>query len=87
MDLRLTATGTANSTWGPSEVLFRTPTRTYNALQLPDLMQDIGMGSSVPSVQFLALEPDLHDFAPPMVDTFVTYGFDIGTPTYWEVCT
>jgi hypothetical protein len=46
----------------------------YSAADIPAMLSDVGMSALVPMYEFLASEPDLAQFAPPMVDTYITYG-------------
>lgn len=66
--------------FGPSEMLVRTPSRNYSAYNLSELYTDVGLRSKLDEYKCLLEDPDLADFAPPFVDTFVAYGGGVATP-------
>lgn len=65
--------GASNYSYSKTDVLVTTPDRNYTAFTLDALLKDVGFSKKVPEYEFLASEPDLDLFAPPMVNTFVTY--------------
>eukprot|EP00041_Stephanoeca_diplocostata_P006585 m.89443 g.89443 ORF g.89443 m.89443 type:complete len:218 (-) comp16438_c0_seq16:677-1330(-) len=64
-----------NNTWTRDDVLITTKTKAYTAYDMKQLLEDLHLDASVlAQLAFLEQEPDLHGFAAPGVDTFVSYG-------------
>eukprot|EP00048_Salpingoeca_helianthica_P002214 m.55578 g.55578 ORF g.55578 m.55578 type:complete len:436 (+) comp11973_c0_seq3:61-1368(+) len=74
----------SSTTWTEADVLVRTPTRNYTAFDYDALFTDLGLNFFLPQLRAITHEPDMTLFDPPMVDTIVTYGYDLGTPGYFE---
>jgi len=76
--------GTDNFTFHEDEVIIKTKTKSYTAFDAKQLLEDTGLGLRIPALDFIRNDADLHDFAHPGVKTYVTYGYGIGTPAYFE---
>lgn len=68
------------SLWSDNEVIVRTPHKVYVASNMSLMLQDLGFELRAQSLPYLQAEPDLHDFAAPGVNTFITYGTQLPTP-------
>ena len=70
------------------QVLITTETKEYTAFDMRELLQDLRLDPSVlAQLAFLEAEPDLHAFAAPGVDTFVSYGSGMFVCVHVGVCT
>eukprot|EP00035_Acanthoeca_spectabilis_P030031 m.7445 g.7445 ORF g.7445 m.7445 type:complete len:419 (+) comp3962_c0_seq1:229-1485(+) len=70
-----------NTSWPSTEVLFSTEKRNYTARDYESLVTDLGGGpNQLATARAMAADPDLHEFAPPGVDTFVACGIGLSTP-------
>eukprot|EP00045_Choanoeca_perplexa_P017707 m.262849 g.262849 ORF g.262849 m.262849 type:complete len:461 (+) comp17610_c0_seq3:108-1490(+) len=71
--------GTSNVTWPSDFVLVKTPNKSYSAYDMPQLYADLGFSYNTRAVYHVQQEADLAEFAPPGVNTFITYGYNIST--------
>eukprot|EP00039_Didymoeca_costata_P017079 m.313707 g.313707 ORF g.313707 m.313707 type:complete len:701 (+) comp16491_c9_seq13:52-2154(+) len=72
--------GTDPYTYNSTEPLIITPTKNYTSANYIELFEDMHMNQeTIESLKFNMQEPDLHDFAFPGVNTFITYGYNIST--------
>eukprot|EP00043_Microstomoeca_roanoka_P020877 m.254323 g.254323 ORF g.254323 m.254323 type:complete len:454 (+) comp17961_c0_seq1:253-1614(+) len=76
--------GNTNTTWGKDEVLARTPSKTYTSANYHELLEDLGFKFKIPALNYVVNDPDLSELQHPGVQTFVTFGYGIGTPAYFE---
>lgn len=65
--------------WPKDEPIFKTPSKNYSAYDFPEMLKDAGHADFIDMAKFLAADPDLNLFAPPGVNTFVTFGMDVNT--------
>jgi hypothetical protein len=72
--------GTDNTTYGPDEVVIKTPSKSYTAFDAAKLITDLGFGVETLALQKVQNGLDLLQFLHPGVNTLVTYGVDVGTP-------
>lgn len=72
--------GNNSNAWSDDEAIVTTPSKTYVASNMTQLIADLGFEERAQSLLALQNEPDLHDFAAPGVNTFVAYGTGLQTP-------
>ena len=72
----------ANATvaWPADEPLLLTPSAVYTAANASDALRALGLDAYAALADLVTQDPDLLDFAPPGVDTIVTYGTELPTP-------
>eukprot|EP00463_Aulacantha_scolymantha_P005006 TRINITY_DN622_c0_g1_i1.p2 TRINITY_DN622_c0_g1~~TRINITY_DN622_c0_g1_i1.p2 ORF type:complete len:237 (-),score=31.59 TRINITY_DN622_c0_g1_i1:190-900(-) len=64
------------------ELIITTPSKNYSAWDFANLLEDIGFDNIAPIYKHLMDDEDLSKFAAPLVNTLVTYGSGIGTPSH-----
>lgn len=72
------------STWGKDEVIIKTPSKTYSAHDLHEIMTDLGLKDGAAVQQIVAKDLGATTFKAPLVDTHVYYGFGVPTPSTFE---
>eukprot|EP00730_Choanoeca_flexa_P000813 TRINITY_DN10346_c0_g1_i1.p1 TRINITY_DN10346_c0_g1~~TRINITY_DN10346_c0_g1_i1.p1 ORF type:complete len:245 (+),score=55.03 TRINITY_DN10346_c0_g1_i1:836-1570(+) len=75
--------GTTNVTWDYQTVIVKTPSKTYTAYDMPQLYEDLGFDLA-DMVRHIEALPDLATFAPPGVNTLITYGYNLSTAASYE---
>eukprot|EP00730_Choanoeca_flexa_P000131 TRINITY_DN10059_c0_g1_i1.p2 TRINITY_DN10059_c0_g1~~TRINITY_DN10059_c0_g1_i1.p2 ORF type:complete len:416 (+),score=75.46 TRINITY_DN10059_c0_g1_i1:2623-3870(+) len=76
--------GFSNVTWNASQVIIQTPSKNYTAFDAAQLLTDLGFGDQVQALKAVENGPDLAQFKHPGVDTFVTYGYNVPTPDFFQ---
>lgn len=71
--------GTDNYTFHSDEPLVTTPTQSYSAYTLSDILPALGLDAAAASYSYLLKNSELSTFEAPLVDTIVTYGTEIPT--------
>lgn len=74
----------ATITWPADEPLLLTPSRVYTAANMSNALRDLGLDAYAAVADIVTHEPDMTAFAPPGVNTFVTYGTQIPTPATYS---
>lgn len=71
--------GTGIGQWNKTEVVVSTPKKNYTAYDLDEMLTDMGCGKGPKNLYNLEKGDLLGTFPPPLVDTYVFYGY--GPPT------
>ena len=69
----------ANTSWTRSDILVKTPSKSYTAFDIVELFTDTDQAKHIDLLDYLSTEPDMATLAAPAVDTFVSYGMGIPT--------
>eukprot|EP00056_Hartaetosiga_gracilis_P006139 m.93474 g.93474 ORF g.93474 m.93474 type:complete len:255 (+) comp12386_c7_seq1:1232-1996(+) len=72
-------TGTSNVTYSDEEVLGVTPSKNYTAYDVMELYKDMGFSDRDAVIKAVVNDPDLLNLKHPGVNTFVTFGYALGT--------
>jgi len=75
--------GIDSHTWGAGEVIIKTKTKEYTAHNMPEMLLDLGLlkGHAINEIVSKEL---VAQFAAPLVDTKIFYGFGVATPSSFE---
>jgi len=71
--------GEDNYTYPTNMPLIMTPTQNYSAADLTKLLTAVGYTGFVPQAEYLQQSGSLYKFEPPMVNTWINYGYNIDT--------
>jgi len=71
--------GEDNYTYSKNTPLMFTPGQNYSAADLTKLLTEVGYSDFVPQAEYLQQTGSLSKFEPPMVNTWVSYGYNIET--------
>jgi len=74
-------------TYGENLSLMLTPNQTYSAYDLAKMLNIVGYSELVPVAQYLQTSGSLYKFEPPMVNTWVSYGYNVVTPETFTFAT
>jgi len=69
--------------WNKTEVLISSPTKNYTAYDLDELLKDLGLPLSS-KIYSIEKKDYLDTFEPPMIDTYVFYGYGIKTEAAYK---
>jgi hypothetical protein len=64
-------TGKATNSWGPEEVLIKTPSKNYTAYDMPRLLDDLGLDRGKAMCEKMEKSPAKTNFPAPGIDTYV----------------
>lgn len=70
--------------WNRTETIVWTESRNYTAYDLEGMLRDMGL-PKVASLYNLEKNDLLNSFAPPMIDTYAFYGYDVSTQAGFEM--
>lgn len=71
-------------TYNATESLVTTPSKNYSAGDIPSLLHDIGANKHIPVLSYMKGSSSLNSlnpFNPPLVNTYVIYGYNVPTPS------
>jgi hypothetical protein len=71
--------GENNYTYPNSKPLILTPSQNYSAADLSKMLTGVGYSGLVAQAEFLMRSGSLYKFEPPMVNTWINYGYNIDT--------
>jgi len=77
--------GVAPGQWNSSEVIVVTPSKNYTAADFDVMLQDMGCGKGPKNLYDLEKEDLLQTFPPPLVDTYVFYGYGLATQAGFDM--
>lgn len=72
------------SLWSRDEVLIKTPSKSYSAYDMQEMLTDLGLTDGAEVQKFVAAGIARSTFTAPLVDTHVFYGYGVPTPTLFE---
>jgi len=71
--------GEDNYTYSKKEPLVLTPSQNYSAYDLTKMLLGVGYSEFVAQAEYLQQSGSLYKFEPPMVNTWVNYGYNVDT--------
>jgi lysophospholipase-3 len=77
--------GTELGQWNNTEVIVTTPSKNYTANDFDAMLTDMGCGKGPKNLYDLEKKDLLQTFPPPLVDTYVFYGYGLATQAGFDI--